>query len=57
VTAQGVELVAGASLEAPQQSSQLETLATISSVVTMTFIQPVRQASCLDSIGSCDGRI
>ncbi len=44
VTAQGVELVTGASLEAPQQSSQLETLASISGVVTMTSIQPVRQA-------------
>ncbi len=57
VTAQGVELVTGASLEAPQQSSQLETLASISGVVTMTSIQPVRQASWLDSIGSCDGWI
>ncbi len=57
VTAQGAELVTGASLEAPQQSSQLETLASISGVVTMTSIQPVRQASWLDSIGSCDGWI
>lgn len=35
----GVELVAGASIEAPPRSSLLETVATISSVVTMTSIR------------------